>query len=276
METVTIVVICSVVFGTVTALSAFVRQLMLSRDKNLNDIAEQRALLQETNVLEKLRTQMESNKRFDSHYQVLGANKDAIQYIDQKIDDILNKKLALIQRYADTITKESSEIIDRGQSIERKAACDRLKIEIDSEIQYYDSELQQSQIRRASIWDARQELQGYLISHEQSRNENLDKLYQGHTVLLEKIYVRHDQSTEHVAIHTIDAGTQSFKEMVMGPIHFLMQYFKLSEGISSDRGKDEKLLREKLKATEKELNDETHDTHEQADSDDFILNHVTP
>ena len=84
MEPVTIALICSAAFGVVVALSVFIRQLILSRDKNLNDKAQRRALTQEANELEKMREQMQSNKRFDSHYRVLGSNKDAIVYLDNK------------------------------------------------------------------------------------------------------------------------------------------------------------------------------------------------
>lgn len=92
MEPVSIALICAAVLGTVVVLAAFIRQILLSRDKQLNDTAQSRALSQEVKELEKMRTQMQSEKRFDSHYQVLGANKDAIKYIDTKIEEILIKK----------------------------------------------------------------------------------------------------------------------------------------------------------------------------------------
>ena len=49
MEPVTIAIIGAVVFGVVVAVSAFVRQLILSRDKNLNDKAQNKALELEAN-----------------------------------------------------------------------------------------------------------------------------------------------------------------------------------------------------------------------------------
>lgn len=254
MEPVTIAVICTVVFGTVTALSAFVLQLLLSRDKNLNDLAQQRALLQESTGLEKLRTQMESNKRFDSHYQVLGANKEAIEYIDQKIQTILDKKMELIQRYAQMTLQESSAIIDGGQSPKRKALCDLLKDEIDHEIKFYEVELQKLQAQRSSIWDARLDLQEHLVAHEDSRNESLDKIYVGHTGMLEKIYLRHDRSTERFAEKALEASTRSFKETLMAPIRFLQQYFNTASHISPDKMADEKAFRKKVDETEREIN----------------------
>lgn len=114
MEPVTIALICAASFGAVVALSAFIRQLLLSRDKNLNDEAQRKAINQEAGELEKMREQMQSNKRFDSHYKVLGANKDAIIYLDNKIEDILRKKAHLVERYAQVSLKESGAIVEGG------------------------------------------------------------------------------------------------------------------------------------------------------------------
>lgn len=114
MEPVTIALICAASFGAVVALSAFIRQLLLSRDKNLNDEAQRKAINQEAGELEKMREQMQSNKRFDSHYKVLGANKDAIIYLDNKIEDVLRKKAQLVDRYAQVSLKESGAIVEGG------------------------------------------------------------------------------------------------------------------------------------------------------------------
>ena len=72
MEPVIIAVICAAVFGVATVLSAFIRHLLLSRDKRLNDQAQHQALEKESIELEKIRRQMATHKRYDSHYQVLG------------------------------------------------------------------------------------------------------------------------------------------------------------------------------------------------------------
>jgi len=255
MEPVTMAIIATAVFGAVTTLSVFIRQLLLSRDKNMNDKAQSRALGQETKELEKLRKQMETNTRFDSHYQVLGANKDAIQYIDQKIEEILSKKFALIKRYSQMTLKESSGIIGGDQLPERKAVCDLLRQEIDHEISFYDSELQQLQARRASMWDSHSELQMYLLEQEKSRNEKLDVIYQTHTGMLEKIYMRHNDNVEHVTKETIDAGTKSFKYL-LGPLQLLLQYFQLSSGIAPNRAAGEKASRKNISDIERDINND--------------------
>ena len=270
MEPVTIAIICAVAFGGVVAVSAFVRQLMLSRDKRLNDQAQQKALQHEIDELEKMRQQLESSKRFDAHYKILGSNKDAIVYLDTKIDDLLKKKAQLIERYGQLTTKESSSILDGDVSAERKKACDRLRLEIDSEINFYNSELEYLKKGCGVLWDSHQDLEIYLLNQEEQRNKTLDSIYEKHTAVLEKIYIRHTDQTEHVARDSIKAGTESFKSMVMAPIQFLMQYFGLSTGISLDQVAKEIQKRTDVSDAQDDINGGNYDSDYDPDSDDEL------
>ena len=255
MEPVTIAIICAAVFGVVGILAAFIRQLLVSRDKNLNDQAQQSALAQEAKELQKIRQQMASKQRFDSHYQVLGSNKDAIQYLDLKIEDILKKKEELIHRFAQLTLKESSAIVANEQLQGRKEACDNLKSEIDKEIESYNNELAQLQKRRSSLWDTHTELQDYLLDQEKRRNKHLDSIYQHHSNLLEKIYLRHNHNSEKVALQSIDSSTQIFKTALMMPIEFLVGLFKVSSAIDLEQIKRETEARKDVADTESDLND---------------------
>lgn len=270
MEPVTIAIICAVAFGGVVAASAFIRQLLLSRDKRLNDQAQQKALQQEVDELEKMRQQLEGSKRFDAHYKILGSNKDAIVYLDTKIEDLLQKKAKLIERYGQLTTKESGAILDGDVSVERKQACDKIRLEIDREISFYNSELEHLQKRRAALWDSHQDLEIYLLNQEEQRNKTLDSIYEKHTAVLEKIYIRHTDQTEHVARDSIKAGTQSFKAMVMAPIQFLMQYFGLSTGISLDQAAKEIQKRTEVSDTQDDINGDGYDSDYDPDSDDEL------
>lgn len=254
MDPATIAIICASVFGVVVTLAAFIRQLLLSRDKDLNDQAQERALSKEVAELEKMRQEMGNNKRFDTHYHVLGANKEAIQYIDQKIEDNLKKKYALIERYAELTVKESSSIISGGSSEERKAVCDKLKEEIDKEIKFYDSEIQQLQTRRGNLWDSHSEFQDYLLDQEKKRNEHLDEVYKQHSDMLEKVYLRHNENSEHVATETIKSSTETFKAMLMAPVNFILGLFKMSTGISTDTAESEVTARQTVRNIETEIN----------------------
>jgi hypothetical protein len=255
MEPGIIALICAASFGAVVAIAAFIRQLILSRDKNLNDEAQRKALSQEAAELEKMREQMQGSKRFDSHYAVLGSNKQAIMYLDNKIEEILHKKTALIERYSQITIKESGAIVDGQVSVDRKNACDRLKAEIDEEVKFYDKELINFQERRTSLWDAHSDLQVYLLKQETSRNASLDTIYKQHSSLLEKIYLRHTENAERVAGQSISAGTATFKSIIMAPINFLLQFFNISTGISIDQSRIEQQARDDVDRIEKEVND---------------------
>lgn len=255
MDPAIIALICAASFGVVVAIGACIRQLVLSRDKALNDSAQRRAIAQEANELEKIREQMHSNKRFDSHYKVLGANKEAIIYLDNKIEEVFYKKIKLIDRYSQLTLKASDAIVEGKVSKEYKEACDGLKTEIDEEIKFYDGELIALQQRRTSLWDSHAGLQDHLLNQEQSRNANLDVLYKQHSSLLEKVYIRHTEHTERVATETIRAGTASFKSIIMAPIHFLLQYFNISTGIVLSQAQIEQAARDDVDNAEQEIND---------------------
>lgn len=256
----TVALICAAVFGTVMVISAFIRQLMLSRDKKLNDEAQSRALTQEALELEKIRSQMQSYKRFDAHYQILGENKEAIKYLDTQIEGFLRSKTDLIERYGQITVKESGKIISQGVACpERKAACDKLRAEIDKEIASYSKEMEELQKRRAILLDAHTGFQNHLLEQEKVRNKNLDSIYKQHSALLEKVYLRHIGDTETVAVKTIEAGTISFKDMLMAPIQFLMQFFGGGGGavpnVSFVQTRIEHVARAEVARTEKEINE---------------------
>jgi hypothetical protein len=270
MEPITIVLICASALGVVVVLAAFIRQILLSRDKRLNDQAQSKALTQEVKELEQIRAQMQNEKRFDSHYQILGANKEAIRYIDTKIEEILQKKKELIERYSKAIVKESGSIVSGEVSAERKAACDRLRDEIDHEIEFYNSELKQLQERRGSLWDAHTDFQRYLLNQEKARNASLDSVYKQHSALLEKVYLRHIDDTEIVAVKSVEASTMTFKDMLMTPIQFLMQYFGISTTptISLNQTRVENVTRTEVDKAQHEINDPVPEKQEDVAHED--------
>jgi hypothetical protein len=260
MEPIMIALICAAAFGGVMVLAAFIRQLLLSRDKLLNDEAQKMALTHEASELEKMRDEMQDHKRFDNHYTMLNENKEAIAFLDQKIEAIFNKKAELVDRYTQITVKESAAIVDGDISPARKEACRLLRNELDEEIQFYERELKQLQERRASLWDTHVDFQEYLLSQEQSRNKNLDTLYERHSGVLEKIYIRHTDDSENVAKQSITASTSTFKSIILAPLQFLLQYFNLSTGISFDKSKIEQAARDDVSQAENEANGTQNDT----------------
>ncbi|STX51248.1 Uncharacterised protein [Legionella busanensis] len=254
MGPIAIAVICAAVFGVVSTITAFIHRLLASRDKRLNDLAQAKALTQETTELEKLRHEMLSYKRYNAYYQVLGENKEAIQYLDQKIEEILKKKSALIERYAQAIVKESNAIVTGNSSPDRKIVCDKLRQEIDNQLKTYDIEIKQLQTRRSNLWNSNKELQDYILEQEKKRNEHMDAVYQQHSALLEKIFLRHTDNTENITKTLIDSTTQTFKSLITAPIEFLAKSFRLTRNASSNVAKQELLKRQNIAALEALIN----------------------
>ncbi len=269
MEPVSIALICAVSFGAVVAFYVFIRQLLLCRVKKMIDEALKRALSQEADELARIREEMKETKtRFKTHYQVLGANKEAIQYLDQKIDEILQKKAELVHRYAQITLKESSAIVNGEDNTERRDKCNHLQAEIDAEIDFYQKEIEYYQTRRDSLWDTHREFLDHLMDQEKTRNENLDDLYHKHSAMLQKIILRHNDSNEKIAKATISAGTSSFKSMIMSPILFLMQYFGLAKGVSLDKIKEEMESRSEVSDVETDINDNDSEYGDDYEADD--------
>lgn len=256
MEPVSIALICAVAFGGVMALSSFVRQLFISRDKELNDKAQHRALLVEAAALEKMRLQMDGRKRFDLHYQLLGSNKDAISYIDNQIQEILNNKSKLIERHNKMTVEESSSTICNGSDCDRKRICDHLKDEIDKKIDVYNTELYKLQKRREQLWDTNSELLKGVLEQEHKHNDVLDKIYRKQTGILEKLFIRNSEESESVAKESIQAGNIAFKQILMAPLLFLTQYFNPLKSASPDQAMKEQQSREDVSKMEDEINNE--------------------
>ncbi len=254
MDPVTVAIVCAAVFGGVVALTAYVRQLRISRDKELNDQAQRKALKAEMMQLQNMREQMANTQRYTVHHEILGSNKDAIIYIDSKIEEIIQRKFQLIERYGQVTLQESETIIDNGVTVDRKKTCNHLRDEIDGQLKLYDRELEALQKRRASLWDSHSQFKDQLLDQETLRNKQVDDLYKRHTSILEKMFLRHIDNNETIAKETLKSGETTFKMIIMAPFQFLMQFFKPSQNISSDQLIKEFTHREEVAEIEKEIN----------------------
>ena len=264
MEPVSIAIIGTAVFGVTTSVAVFIRQLLLSRDQRLNEKAQERALEKETAALEKMRQKMESTTRFDAHYSVLDSNKDEIQYLDQKIENLLEKKFTLVKRYSELALKESAQMIKGQGQEDRKEIIGRLRDEIDLEIEFYDEQIKTMQQRRAGIWDTHLELQTYLVEQEQSRNKSLDELYHSHTSMLEKIYLRNIDKSEKVTIKSIDSGTSAMS-LIIEPLKLLLQFLQILPSISKERAEEEVSWRDEVDDYEDYLNHDDEPSYNEED-----------
>lgn len=253
MEPVSIAVVCIVVFGTVIALSAFIRQLLLSRNNNLNNKAQLRALTIESQELQRIYSEMEQQKSFDTHYQLLGANKESVAYLDNAIAELLKKKGNLIERYSKITIQESKVIIEEGAILSRKEVTDKLKIELDSELAFYDGEMEQFQKRREVLWDSHHELKDFLVDQEKSRSTHLDKMYLHHASLLEKMYLRHNEKATIYSLHTTDIASPWFKSLGASFNAFLTLFGKATS-VEPEKAAEEEENRKKVSETESSIN----------------------
>lgn len=256
MEPVTIAIISITVFGVLGLLTAFIRQLLVSRDKKLNDEANLRALKEETDVLDKLRQQMIATPRFSYHYQVIDHNKDALLHIEARIEDIFQKKLVLIERYSKIARDESQAMIQGKVDEGRKHDCEMLKMEIDEQLKFYENELNTMQAQRNALWGNHKDLDQHLIAQEAARNKSLDELYHRHSILLEKIYLRHNENAEEVATQGIKATTSTLHDALVGPLTSLMAYFKKSGAVvDTSQADKESEARKKVEEAKQDLDD---------------------
>jgi hypothetical protein len=255
MESVTIAIISATLFGVIDSLTTFIRWLISGRDKHLNVLAQKRALAKKACELETRRRKIFSNKRFDSHYQVLGDNKHAIQYLDQKIDETLKKKAEIIERYVQLTIQESSAIIAESRTLDRKIVQEQIKEKIDNEIRSRNKEILKLQNRRANLWDSHFELQDYLLEQECMQNKYLDNAYQQQSDMFEKIHFRHNEENLYCGKYSIEAETTSFK-MIEAPMNFLLGIFKLSSDISDLCSAKQTLARKEILAFEADINNE--------------------
>ncbi|WP_051555217.1 hypothetical protein [Legionella fairfieldensis] len=250
MEPVTITIICTVSFGVFLTLSAFIRQLLLSRDKRLNDKAQKKALKMELRELEKLRNEMKSK-----------------EYPYEQAEEIFRNKLALIARYDEILKKEAPAIIDEKLSTKRKELLDKLHEAINNQLNFYDNELEKLQKYHSELWKDNP----HFRTQEKESRKRLSDLCTRHTAVLEKIYIRHMDSNEALAKQTIDASNQTFK-LIMAPFEALIKYFTASKNISPTRLPEEIISRNKVRQAELKINEpdvlanEVYAVHENSSS----------
>jgi hypothetical protein len=229
MNPLIIVLICTASFGVVATIAGFVRQIILSRDKKLNDEAQTKALQQQADEFKQMREQLISNRRFPNYEKVLGANKERVLYLEQKMDDIFQKKSELLKTYNELLVSESGGVA-RGSIFNE--SNERIKAEIDKKIAFYDEDFKLLQQERASELKNHTTLNDYLLKNEAEVEAGMRDIWKQHASLMAKNRLRSIENTEHVAIETINAGTHSFQSMLMAPINFLIQYFSPSSGAS--------------------------------------------
>lgn len=253
MEPITIGIIAAVAVCGVVALSVFVRQLFLSRNQRVNEEAQNKALSIEAQELVRLRMEVQRSREYDSYYQLLGKNKESIRYIDSRIDEIIENKADLIQRYSQTILENSKKMGDRGHCSDIKKNCGELKQALDKQIAVFDQQLKTLQDRRADLWDTQEDIASKVLNQEDARYKKMDSIYEKHSHILEKMYVKHNDTRQSAMERVIDAGNIAFKQIVLAPFKFLLGFFGKTVNVDPEKVEQETTDREDVQDAQEGL-----------------------
>ncbi|MDF1646928.1 MAG: hypothetical protein P1U61_08135 [Legionellaceae bacterium] len=265
MDIYILILICTLGVAAIGGIGALLWQLVLSRDKRLNQKAHLKALEKESEALNHLREQQESSQRFQAHHEILDKNKESIEALDKKIDALFERKISMIKSYGEMVQQESASMIQNfnlfASTKMPSALCDNFHKTFEA----YETELATLQEQRANLWTTQTDFQKHLIEEERIRNEKLDDLYYRHTALLEKIYLSQAKNIEEIDKASIEAGTESLKYSIFYPFQFLTSFFGAQEKPNLlKKTMSEMLLREKIRAVENEINQEQTFDYEQA------------
>lgn len=251
-----IAVLAAVGFGVVSIISAFIRHLLMSRDKKLNEEALKGVVNQEKQDMEEMREEMLSYKRFKNHYALLGDNKEAIHEIDTNIENLIQKKLKLIHEYSIKSIDHSNDIISR--EVKMSFSDDPillLKKDVDLQIEYFDSEIKALQERRSTLWNIDHEYQNLLMKEENKRNENLDKMYDNHSKLIGKVYLKHIDYVDEYAKENVRSSTKTFLDSFLAPFRFLAAFYNGKVDHAESRSDQEQDKRGDVSDVEDDIND---------------------
>jgi hypothetical protein len=253
MEVSTIAIVCAPAFGVVAMLSTFIGQVLLSRDKALNEKAQKKALNQELFGLEKLRKEIGGLKGLDADSEDSGVKGD-VQELDANIKAIFKKKSALVERYAEMVAKESNAVICKEQSLENQEMCKRFKNEIDKELSFYQQELQQLQMQRDAEGNVHSPLRHNRLEQEKQVLSHLQVVYERHVGLLEKVYLRHDHIEADTAAKFLETRVIRFNPLTWGSVTALKQCFKASKEVDKFGVRNESMRRQEIADAQDWLN----------------------
>ena len=244
MEPITITLIAAVSVCGIVAMSVFIRQLFLSRNQRVNEEAQNKALSLEADELVRLRMEVQRSQKYDSYYQLLGKNKESIRYIDSRIDDIIEQKAELIQRYSQTVLTNSQYMGDHKKSSKIKKDCNHLKEVLDEQIRGFDQQIKSLQTQRAELWDMQEGISNKVMRQEEARYKKMDTIYEKHSQILEKMYVKHNDIRENTTAKILDSGNFAFKQIVLAPFKFLLGLFSKTKNVDPEQVEQETTSRE--------------------------------
>lgn len=236
MEIFLIGLICTAVFGVILSIAAFIRQLMLSRDKQLNDLALNKAFDLAAEKLGEMRQQRENfNTKFPLDFCV-----KQIEDISTDIKYYIAVKEALVSKFKDCNKNNNSGQLNVNALTlsDQDAALEKVETII--------LELIKSKHKWGEAY--------YEMQKEKTTNDReTNALFSQHTIILEKTISNNNENSEKITKELIDAGKESFQNYITLPFQAFINYFRLTKDSSPEQFEKEKTSRQKVVTTEKEL-----------------------
>ncbi|MBN9230056.1 MAG: hypothetical protein BGO90_13500 [Legionella sp. 40-6] len=224
MAPLTLALLCTAALGVLLIIAAFIRQMILNREKKKNDEAQIKSLEFEIGRLDELRKEMKQNPR-DAYQTIHETNNKEIKELDEEIRQIYLKKEKLLEEDVKSIELEANILTDGENTVERKERF-KLKREVSKEkLASYDEEIKLLKERREKLLSANIEHERELLKQEDTHMQKLDDLYHQHSDVYKEVYLRHIGNSENIALETLKAGTSTFFDALKTPLQMLVQLF---------------------------------------------------
>ncbi len=254
MEIFTTLIICTAIFGMASIAAAFIHQLLVSRDKDLYDKAQLRAIRQEAGELTQLREQMKQrNCSGDIRCKILQQQSEDVAHLDARIAHVFRCKEKIIQKYANLAIQPVLELAEKD-ALPPIAEPASLQDAIKKDLNSLDAELLSLQQQRRHIWQSETGLQHDLVSEENAHNHRLDDLYDKHSTLIEKAYASQADVSGTLAAMNMRSSSEIFSNIIRNPLQVLKTFlFQRSRESTFDTSQQEVLA---VKVAEEDINNE--------------------
>lgn len=254
MEPVTLVIICAVSFGGLASIVSIIHQYLLTRNQRLNQLAQERVIEQYNQSLRDIRAEMAQNSQKYIYHELIDDNKEAIVQIDEQIQEIMQAKLALVERYSETIGREAKKLREGDYEEERFELNAQLKENLEKALSEFDEQIVTLQGKRQQLLSDKKTLVETLISQEQKQNEALNAMYKQHGQYLDKMYLTHAENQQKLSQSFIESSKSFFKAFIRAPIDFIASFFSKGSNIDSNQAQTEAQEREDTSLLERGLN----------------------
>lgn len=228
-------------------LTRLIDQMALSRDKCLNQKAQQKALVQEHHRLHCLGQQLLSSLSND----IPLLHEQDVDQLNRHIEQLFEEKCQLVQQYIQMAQIEAAAVLQGDMTPNRKQACDTLRTQIECELRFFSGQLQTMQQERAAVLSDASLLQKQWLQSENERLNTLNQLFRRHATILEKIYVRHAHHSEMDGV----VSCPTYRYLTGFSAQWLMQFYGTAQNITIEQSEQEHELRRIIRSMSSAANE---------------------